>query len=491
MKIEQAPPGAKRLIESLKNLGYDCATAIADLIDNSLAAEASEVVVDIEPREGNIPAHIIISDNGNGMDREALLEAMRYGAHQEYQEDDLGKFGLGLKTASSSQCRALTVLSRANKTAGASRKAIMRWDLEHVAKTDGWEVHVLDNGDLKPWEIKAFESPVSARSGTTVLWSSLEDTLSGLSVQTPERRERHLAALIDEVELHLRMVFHRFLQGLVPGRKRLSLTLCSKQIEPWDPFCAREKERRELTPLRFSVGKHFPEATEKRGQVIVHPFIMPREDQFSNKDAHKDAAGPKGWNAQQGFYYYRNNRLLQSGGWSNLRAPDEHTKLLRIAVDFPSSLDNSFSLNITKMKAHFPSEIREEVKANVSRWINEARKVYDRGPKRRSRKSSPDAPETEIPDRPSIKLGGVSFSLGVTPSKQLSVIGDRKTGELRVTVPFKHNGARLFDKVSGLKGNLKRACTALIIVLEAVQSGRIRPEEIPVDAIRRSMRRFL
>ena len=85
MKIEHAPPGARRLIESLRNLGYDCATAIADLIDNSLAAEASEVVVEVVPRDGNLPAHIIISDNGNGMDRDALLEAMRYGAHQEYR----------------------------------------------------------------------------------------------------------------------------------------------------------------------------------------------------------------------------------------------------------------------------------------------------------------------------------------------------------------------------------------------------------------------
>src|SRR5687768_16355260 len=106
-------PDARRHMRSLSDMGYDFAQAIADVVDNSIAAEATEVRIDIE-FDGD-ESWVRIADNGAGMRPEVLKEAMRYGANREYDEDDLGKFGLGLKTASMSQCRRLTVASRWNK----------------------------------------------------------------------------------------------------------------------------------------------------------------------------------------------------------------------------------------------------------------------------------------------------------------------------------------------------------------------------------------
>src|SRR3954453_7139866 len=141
MKRIKAAPGARRLIESLRDLGYDCATAIADLVDNSISARASEVHIEIQTQGPTRAPFILIADNGVGMDRERLYEAMRFGAHQEYTTEDLGKYGLGLKTASLSQCRNLTVSSKAKASRSTRpRRYFLRWDLDYVYRTDDWDL---------------------------------------------------------------------------------------------------------------------------------------------------------------------------------------------------------------------------------------------------------------------------------------------------------------------------------------------------------------
>lgn len=135
MKTIIITPGAKRLMGSLRNIGYDCSTAIADLVDNSITARASEVHIDIIPKNGNDPAAIVISDNGNGMSKEELQEAMRLGSEQSYEDTALGKYGLGLKTASLSQCHCLTVSSKGKPLNGSRpRRNCVRWDLDYIYK---------------------------------------------------------------------------------------------------------------------------------------------------------------------------------------------------------------------------------------------------------------------------------------------------------------------------------------------------------------------
>jgi hypothetical protein len=334
MKSVKAPPGAKRLIESLRNLGYECSTAIADLIDNSLAADASEISVEIFPRAGSIPAHIVIADNGRGMDADKLVQAMRYGAFQEYSEEDLGKYGLGLKTASLSQCTELTVASRPAKSRGGrAARNVAIWDLAHVYKTDDWDLLTPSFGELSGWKKKAIEQAVNRERGTVVLWSGLEEVHPLLCSTSSGSRDRYLAQLIDEVGSHLSMVFHRFMQGVSQDRPKVRMSVCGTPLKPWDPFCSQE-DTKALDIFKQSVT--VPGSDSKKATVTMKPYILPREDEFSSREAWKEASGPRSWNSQQGFYFYRNNRLLQAGSWSYLRTPDEHTKLLRVAVNFPA-----------------------------------------------------------------------------------------------------------------------------------------------------------
>ena len=382
MKHVKAPPGAKRLIESLRSLGYSHDTAVADLVDNSISANASEVHIQIAARDATRPPFILIADNGDGMDREVLHEAMRFGSYHEYTAEDLGKYGLGLKTASLSQCRRLTVASKPHAIRGTRpRRHFARWDLDYVNETDDWDLLLPEPHELEEWELRVLGSEVCSAGGTAILWTGLEDALPLLDDHDVRRRERFLAQLIETVARHLRMVFHRFMDGSLTDRRRLHIYLSGKELEPWDPFCLREKTR-ELDIRKLPVSVLGTSDEELTSNVTIRAFVLPREDEFSSLAAWRDAAGPGPWNQQQGFYFYRNDRLLQSGGWSRLHAPDEHIKLLRVAVNFPKLLDRAFEINVTKMRARFPAALREEVKGLISKSAipqSGCRRVAERG----------------------------------------------------------------------------------------------------------------
>ena len=100
------PPSAARLTGSLRDIGYDFHTAIADLVDNSIAAGARRIGVELvfDPNK----SYVLIWDDGTEWDRPELLEALRFGSRRDYRRNELGRFGLGLKTGSFSQCRRLT-----------------------------------------------------------------------------------------------------------------------------------------------------------------------------------------------------------------------------------------------------------------------------------------------------------------------------------------------------------------------------------------------
>jgi Histidine kinase-, DNA gyrase B-, and HSP90-like ATPase len=501
MKSVKATPGAKRLIESLRNLGYECSTAIADLVDNSIAANASEIHIEIFAQHGEQPAAVLVADNGRGMGREQLQEAMRFGASQEYAPDDLGKYGLGLKTASLSQCRTLTVSSKAKSGRDSRpRRQYARWDIEHVYSTDDWDLLAPTSEELEDWEREALEHESARDHGTVILWTNLEDTLGLLSSHNVRQRERFLAALIGEVSAHLRMVFHRFMQGSVTGRRRLNIYVAGEKLEPWDPFCRDEKKTREIDIAHFDVTGRTPDGAEETERVTVTPYVLPREDEFSNSAAWKAASGPKNWNQQQGFYFYRNNRLLQAGGWSWLRAPDEHTKLLRVAVDFPSGLDRAFAINITKMRARIPAEIREAVANDVSVWVKAARERYDRKPASSGAGAAAGSPRggtsTPAADRrrgndapPAVQVGPLTFLQSNTPSQTLTIISGTTPGHVRVLVPRNHEFAEIFTFTNGEDG-LRKLCLAALSVLEAVHERRIPPDRIPIAALKKALRRY-
>jgi hypothetical protein len=362
MSTHEVIPSARRLIRSLRDMGYDFAQAVADVVDNSVVAKAKRVGVTIEFDGDDSIVRII--DNGSGMKPEQLREAMRYGAERDYEIDDLGKFGLGLKTASMSQCQRLSVISRWNP----NRSDICgyAWDLDHISKTNRWEILQLKRDEID----RLIGDALLDGPGTVVIWERL-DRILGYKHPYGESARKRLISMCRETEAHLSMVFHRFLAG-EEGR-RFKLTLNGQAVAPWDPFCRSQNKTEQLEQLELLVDHE-----GVSGKVTVEPFLLPHRDDFDSPEAFRIASGPAGWNQQQGFYIYRSGRMIQSGGWCGLMKNDEHTKLARVALRFSPKLDEAFRVNVAKMRVQLPTSIRESIEGAIHPVRGLARKVYDR-----------------------------------------------------------------------------------------------------------------
>ena len=355
-------PSARRLMESLRDIGYELPAAVADLVDNSIDAEATQVDVTAE-FEGE-DSWIRIADNGTGMVAARLNEAMRYGTDREYDEVELGKFGLGLKTASLSQCRRLTVATRTNPTR--REIEIRRWDLDHVVDADSWQLMRLSTSEVRDEVIE----PLAEGPGTVVMWELL-DRVFDYKLPSGRAAESGLAVICRDIEAHLSMVFHRFLSQQARRAQPLTITVQGNQIDAWDPFARTEPATFKLDRQAVSL-RH----AGRSSAIHVQPYVLPNQMQFSTQRAWEAASGPRKWNRQQGFYIYRGGRLIQSGGWNRLRTSDEHTKLARIAVDIPRAADAAFGINVSKMRVLIPGEIRPEMKAIASAVANRAQLAY-------------------------------------------------------------------------------------------------------------------
>lgn len=357
-------PAAKRLVSSLRDMGYEFATAVADLVDNSIEAGATVVTIDIE-FEGE-DSWVRIADNGTGMTSAALREAMRYGSSRIYSGDDLGKFGLGLKVASLSQCRRLTVASRRNRER--FEVSALCWDLEHIDRTNRWELVSVSEDKAGP----SLFSPLRHSPGTVVLWQRL-DRILGYEYPDGESARRRLASMSREVEGHLSVVFHRFLAGEVRGRPKLSIVVNGSRIEAWDPFARDEPATKSLEQVSIPVVHG-----GQRGQLLIEPFVLPHQGDFSTPENFKRASGPANWNQQQGFYIYRAHRLIQSGGWCRIRTTDEHTKLARVALRISPQLDDAFRVNVAKMRVQLPTGMRERIAEAIAPVTKIANDAYRR-----------------------------------------------------------------------------------------------------------------
>ena len=224
--------------------------------------------------------------------------------------------------------------------------------------------------------IKSLKS-LQNKTGTTVLWSQLEIVL-GYENPNTERARKKLMNLCRDLEEHLAMVFHRFLLGEIPGKK-LRIFLNDNEIQPWDPFARKEKATKCLEAIRIPV-----EHDGIHGDIVIEPYILPPSKVFSSTQAHSKAAGPKKWNQQQGFYIYRNDRMIQSGGWCRIRTIDEHTKLARFAVNFTSKIDSAFKIDVSKMYVQLPPLIRKEIEEKTQPLVTQAREIYDNAEKESS-----------------------------------------------------------------------------------------------------------
>jgi hypothetical protein len=205
-----------------------------------------------------------------------------------------------------------------------------------------------------------------------VLWENLDRILE---YKDPwgEWARRKLLALAEETDLYLGMVFHRFLAGEVAGR-RLTIRVNGAKVRAWDPYCRSEPKTEELPAKDLTVA-----GDSGFGLVRVRSFVLPRQNEFSSDSAWKRASGPQNWNRQQGFYIYRANRMIQSGGWNRMRTSDEHTKLARVSLDFFPDLDAVFGINIAKAYVSLPQELRDQLEPIVSQVARSADQRYRAG----------------------------------------------------------------------------------------------------------------
>jgi len=396
-KAIQMLPSAGKLMASLRDVGYDLHTAVADVVDNCIMSGASEVHVRLE--YAGVGSWVRIHDNGLGMVGSELNEAMRLGSDREYEEGDLGKFGLGMKLASFSQCRRLTVASRKAD----SETSVRCWDLDHVMQHNSWELLEIASVDCR----KEVASPLERSAGTVVFWEALDRLLDKLPVNAPAAQPE-FDRQCRIVEEHLCMVFHRYLSGSTRNSRKVTIYLNGNPIEPWDPFCRWHSKTQTLDTetLQF-------EHEGRTCSVVVIPYVLPPTSEFNNKDR-KRSGGPNRWNKQQGFYIYRNDRMIQSGGWNDLRTQDEHSKLARVALDFASVADTAFKINISKMSVGLPGALTAQLEVIAGTAVNAAQKVYREGAAARPvrttslPKSSP--PVAQVADRP------VASPVGETPT---------------------------------------------------------------------------
>ena len=356
MRKIEIVPAASSLLQSLRGLGYSPETAIADLIDNSIAAGATTVAVDLDWNAGEPVARIL--DDGRGMDEEALVKAMCFGGDGPTggrAQDDLGRFGLGLKTASLSQCRCLTVVTRRT---GAT--AALAWDVDAVIAAGRWDALVPD-----PLPASAqLDDLLAQESGTLVQWDRMDAIggLSGLDRDAFFLRVRDIGA-------HLGMVFHRFLGG---DARRVAISLNGRGLKGWDPF---QRSHPATITMQSEPIRH-------AGKVLtVTPYVLPHRDRFANEAEWEAAGGPGGWGERQGFYVYRGKRLLVPGGWLGLGGTrawtrDEASRLARIAVDLPTDLDADWRIDVRKSQARPPGRLRNRLTVIAGLCRDKAREVF-------------------------------------------------------------------------------------------------------------------
>lgn len=351
-------PDPACLVESLRSVGYSLPTAVADIVDNSIAAGAKNVFVTF--RWAGKRSHVEILDDGCGMSEDELRDAMRAGSRNPLEERgvrDLGRFGLGLKTASLSQCRVLCVASKRAKRGGVCTRT---WDINQLAK----EWRLLHSApEAADQAIKQLEQ---MPKGTAVVWSDLDRLVGNERVNDAAAHTRFNDA-IDHVREHLALTYHRFIE-----ERALAICVNGCPVVPWNPFMANGASGSSATPVEI--------IPFGRSGVRFQGYVLPHKDSLSPEE-YRDNAGPRGWTAQQGFYVYRNKRLLVYGDWLRLGRPslwtrEEHYKLARIRLDIANDADSAWHLDVKKSTARPPALIRERLTDLAENVRARARSVF-------------------------------------------------------------------------------------------------------------------
>lgn len=359
---EELPPEAPLLMQALRAVGYTTAAALADLVDNSIAAGAREVSILFSP----VPRPVIaVLDDGIGMSGDELVAAMRFGSRDprlQRSTGDLGRFGLGMKTASLSQCRRMTVVSLQD-----SRLSVARWDIDECERRGSWWLGRPPIEDVPDEYVDLLREQ---GRGTIVVWEELDR----LSVTGREKGVSELDHVMSVAADHLAMAFHRFLAGDIAGP--FDIKINGRSLPRLDPFLEGHARGQSLHAESFLVEGH---------EVQVSPFVLPFPSRLSREDLAR-TVGRESLRTSHGFYVYRGGRLVVPGGWFRIVPSDELVRLARVRVDVPVALDHLWKVDIRKTMAEPPAALRPELRRIVGAAANRSRKVYTwKGSKEESR----------------------------------------------------------------------------------------------------------
>lgn len=361
-------PDPSRMIEGLRDTGYQFNTAVADIIDNSIAAFAENVHVNLEMDPlGGIT--IEFYDDGIGMNREDLINAMKYGSDPRVDAASLGKFGLGLKTASTAFCRKLVVISRAD-----SKDDFLRaiWDLDHISRVNKWELQVDSPSED---EIKSIKTILGNGHGTLVIWQNVDRLLKRYADPGGVYAQNALKKISLSLKNHISTVFQRFLDVDDNRAENVAIFLNHTPVSPWDPFCVSESEVVNDEDCEVSING------EEKASFNMKAFVLPRPEEFSSKDVAK-LADVKVRN--QGIYIYRENRLIHGPDWLKIFSKEPHYNLLRVEFSFDHRLDEAFQIDIKKSQILLNDALYEHIVDFLNPPRRAAETVYRKGKRKKA-----------------------------------------------------------------------------------------------------------
>lgn len=343
-------PGVE-LLESMRSVGYSFDAAVADIIDNSITANSTSVRIQADITNGK---YVYILDNGCGMDENAALEALRLaGTATKARNDsaDLGRFGLGLKTSSLSQASRLTLITKRD-----GKTVAFCWDINHVLKTHEWEILCLSESEYK--KLPGYELLEDQITGTLVLWEDLDYLLGNTT-----DKATHLSSKIKSLKEHLALVFHRF----IDGEKHLKIFVnADSPLGAIDPFLGQHPKT-QITPTQ----EFFIEGSK----VIVEGYTIPHQKHLSLKLRERFDLG-ENMRDFQGFYIYRNERLISWGQWFGLTRKEELNKQSRIKVEITSALDGLWQIDIRKSRSEPPYEFKKQLRPLMESIVATSKKVH-------------------------------------------------------------------------------------------------------------------
>lgn len=342
-------PDVARVTDGLRDTGYEFNTAVADIIDNSIAAMATliDVRADVD-FGGNV--FVSVGDNGTGMDREGLINAMRYGSKRRSDPASLGKFGLGLKTASTAFCKRLVVISRPN---GELTPLAAVWDLDFIAQANEWSLQLQEP---ESHEIDLLDAVAPARAGTLVVWDKIDRLLPEYKKPDGRPLKNALKRQLDSLREHIATVYQRFLDPTDPRARTVEIRLNGESIPAWDPFCVSITQKPAL--------EHVQEVelpSGERTSFSVKAYILPRKEEYSSAE---DRALARISNERQGVYVYRENRLIHGPDWLGMYRQEPHFSLIRVELSFDHRLDDAFQVDIKKSRILLNEELY--------RWLRES-----------------------------------------------------------------------------------------------------------------------